>query len=358
MPKTHCCEICSFQTEKKSTFTDHLTSKKHINKVNGIASTSSATASSSVITSESENTFTASKIRELENQIKILKLEYEFKLQAKDFELKQKEIELKHKDEIISILQQQTSPSTIAKNNICLAVEEKNEINLVPSSDNQNEMKDTKLPVKECLEKLFKDAPTIEMCHKMLKNETHNCYIQEIETTNPNKLILNPTSSFKATDFKQNGVDNAVEIVTKFFQTFNNNELPFYCSDKRRHTLYIKTNNGWIKETKQNEDEFNKIILNLVKQALWSVQLSLHGTISNFEKHHKIFNELYGMNFENWLYNNKSEILDVLSLIETSSGEHKSTKENENKALVVKKLKVELAKMSKRIAECVDDNDE
>ena len=95
----HSCEICNFQTEKKSTYTKHIQSKTHLNKVNGNDSNycSSTTTSTASNTTTADNTCTASRIKELENQLKLKDLEME-KLIA-EYELR-----LKHKDEIISIL--------------------------------------------------------------------------------------------------------------------------------------------------------------------------------------------------------------------------------------------------------------
>ena len=121
MPKTFCCEICCFETTKKSTYTDHLTSKKHLNKSSGLTSVSSdaSTTSLSTLSNCDTNSSTASRIRELEHQ-----------LQLKDLEIQriknEYEMKLQHKDEIIALLKQQPAVKPEPpKNNVELLVQEK-----------------------------------------------------------------------------------------------------------------------------------------------------------------------------------------------------------------------------------------
>jgi hypothetical protein len=335
----HSCEICNFQTEKKSTYNDHLKSKKHVNKLNGdcCSSTTSSSINDSV-----DNTSTASRIRELENQLKL-----------KEMQIEKMMIELKHKDEIISILRQQPAPQNniqLPQNNIQLPQNNiqlpQNNTQLVIQEIPQAQTK--KLSVMEYLNTKRTNAPTIEQCYKMMNNSKYNNYLQYIE----NKLdgkdynILAPSKS-RNSDYKQRGVDNAIEIISKFFNEIPANSRPFYCSDKRRNILYIKTNNGWIKQNDENKQEFDEILLILVKEALGSVRKAV-GSISILFRNRSdsLFRNIYDINYGDWSSNNLSEILNVLFLM--GDGKHgliKSDEELDNERLVVKLLKVQLAKM-------------
>jgi hypothetical protein len=334
MPKTHCCEICSFQTEKKSTFNDHLTSKKHLNKVNGVASSTASSVTTSV--DETTNSSTASRIRELEHQILIMRTEYELKLQ--------------HKDEIISILKEQINNKT-AHNNIELKVEEKQ----IPE---KQKIQTPKIPTIEFLHTHLEHAPTIQQCYQMLKNDESNDYIMEANVNNEPTTLLNP-KYIRKSSFKLNPVANAIEIIINFFSTFETNQLPFYCSNKRKNILYLKTDNGWIKQTEQNTDEFNKLLLDFAKKALWSVQSCIVNCFNKFKPAYGKFKELYEINYIDWVNEHWPQLIDCLSFRvgDCGKGEIETKESKEDKELVIKFLKIELSKLSpiKSICEVEED---
>jgi hypothetical protein len=130
-----------------------------------------------------------------------------------------------------------------------------------------------------------------------------------------------------------------------------NDEKPFYCRDKRRNILYIKTNNGWIKQTDKNKQDFDKILLILAKEALGSVSKAVGNiTILFRNRSDDSFKKIYDINYDDWWRNNRSEILNVLSLMpDDKHGAIKSDEELDNERLVVKMLKVQLAKMCQPI---------
>ena len=96
------CECCSFNSDRKSSYDNHLKSNKHLNKIKGISTTMSDTSSitSQTMTANICDNSSLSRIRELEHKIMLMKTEYELKLQVKD-EM------LNHKEEIIAMLKQQ-----------------------------------------------------------------------------------------------------------------------------------------------------------------------------------------------------------------------------------------------------------
>lgn len=300
------CQACDFKTERKSTYNDHLKSKKHLNKTTGV-STSECT----------NNDCSESRIKELESL-----------LLMKDSEIAEYKLQLKHKDDIISILKQQS----IEPQNVKLTVKEKPK----------------QLSIAEQLEKARPDAFTIQECEKLLFNSEYNNYILSTEGSSDGKeyIILNQ-SKIKHTEYKDRGIDNAIDILTYFFEDIPENKHPFYCSNKRKNTLYIKTTNGWIKQPKENKTEFDKIILNLAKQALNSIQRAMSSIFLLFNNRKQTFYSIYNMNYDDWNYNHRSEMFNVLTLFgDDVSARFKSDQEQKNEELVVKLLKVQLSKMS------------
>jgi len=308
------CQPCDFKTEKKSTYNDHLKSKKHINNCSKLECASTISTISADEQSET-------KIKELQELLRI-----------KDLEMKkiidEYELRLKQKDEIITILRQQN--------------------NIQPINVQSNNIKPTKTHITDDLQNTRPDAPTIEECKKLLYDSTYNEYIYT--ATNPldgkDYIILNP-SKLKYTEYKDRGIDNAIEIIIKFFESMPENQYPFYCSNKRKNTLYIKTENGWIKETKENKTKFDKTILSLIKEAFNSIQRAICSIYLLFNQKKTTFKSIYDMNYDDWINGHRSEILNVITLFgENASCRFKSDQEIANEALVLKLLKIHLSKMS------------
>lgn len=319
------CQPCDFKTEKKSTYNDHLKSKKHLNKTNNCCQVECASISSTIsaITTDEQS---ETKIKELQELLRIKELE--MKKIIDEYELR-----LKQKDEIITILRQ---PNNIQP------------INVQPINVQSNNIKPTKTHINDNLQNTRPEAPTIEQCKKLLYDSNYNEHI--ITAANPHDgrdyIILNP-SKLKHTEYKERGIDNAIDIIIKFFETMPENQYPFYCSNKRKNTLYIKTENGWIKQTKENKIEFDKIILSLIKEALNTIQRAISSIYLLFNKKKSTFRTIYDMNYDDWINEHRSEIFNVVTLFgENVSGRFKSDEEISNEALAVKLLKVHLSKMS------------
>lgn len=283
MVKTYLCECCSFETSKKSTYNDHLKSKKHLKKISGddSASTNSSAVVSEITSLEDQsinNTSTASRIRELEHL-----------LQLKDLELQrlktEYELKIQHKDEIISILKQQQQPPTSSSNNIKFNIEEKlpfkkHKINLTPDNNcdikpnNAKPNEVSKLSTKDFLNKQRKNAQSIEdFMESYICNNDHNkisilSYFQNQPIHTP-KYIQSPDYPDDFTSYYVNQICNRINELPQ-------NEKPIYCSDKRRHHFYIKTNSGsWVKDNAEVDkilktmiDTYYKTLLTLFTNML------------------------------------------------------------------------------------------
>jgi hypothetical protein len=299
--------------------------------------TDDSSSSTSTLTTD-ENSYTALKIRELEHQLQLK--DAEINRLRNEFEIKIQEIKIQHKDEIISMLKQTHTQQTILKINERENISEKQE--------------KPKLTTKEYLDKYLNDASTFKNCYEMFNDEKLDNYVVEFQNFKMIKYVLNK-KYIHSSDFKNNAIKNALDIITNYFKNFNENEMPFYCSDKRRNTLYIKTDNGWIKETPETQKEFDYHILKFIKRVLYSVRNALGGTKTNYEDHPTKFMDTYNINYFDWVKNNYNEIIGVLSLMDNSSGKSKSNKETDNENLAIKKVKHELSQMSKKVSNCEED---
>lgn len=265
MPKTFCCEICCFQTEKKSTYTNHLKSDKHIKKVNGVASTTaSETSSVSSLTNNIENnSFTASRIRELEHQLQLkdaeiqrMKIEYELKSQ--------------HKDEIIALLKQQPPAVQIQpKNNVDLIVQEKpqkGKINLIPAPQPQpiqeetgNEMKgyrNNAINIETFIDNYIKNPNE----HKLtMISHYKNKPITIPKYVNSNELPSNIKTFY-------------VNTICNLLNKIPMEKRPIFCSDERRKTFYIKTNGTWVNDINTVNKFIEQLVMEIKSQILTSIQ--------------------------------------------------------------------------------------
>jgi hypothetical protein len=201
----------------------------------------------------------------------------------------------------------------------------------------------TKLSTIEYLENNFKNAIPIEECHYLfLKCENNKCLHEEqfAGKDGVNKNIINQKYLLES-NFTDSTSGNAMDIIADLFLKIDKTKFPFYCSDKHRNTLYIKTNTGWIKST---ERDFDKTLFTFIKYALWSVSNSVINTINIFKIAPSKFKEIYNKTYEDWLRQDKPDLLKKLIILE---------EETEDKKLSVKKLKILMAKMS-----ITGDNDE
>ena len=358
----HTCQICNFNTERKSTYDAHLKSSKHLEKMNGNNISTSQTGSVlSAVTNDNNNTGNnTEQVEELKKQLLLKEMEiqritneFTFKLQMKEMEiqritnefnlkLQMKDMELKSKNEIIHIPQHK-APETQIENIVVKSIPqlEPFEENISEVTDElQTEIKKLKMPIKDCLKKYRADAPTIEICSKeLLQDGTYNPYIINMDI---NGKIINLLSKedINLDYIKDNNVvDNAIHIIKRFFNKFETAKLPFYCSDKRRNTLYIKTNDGWIRQKDENDTQFNNYLLQLAQDALYFVSKTENNTVMQFNNERVEFTEMYKTNYTDWQRNSCNRITALMLC------------EKDEKIKIVKDLKILLNKISRPFPE-------
>jgi hypothetical protein len=269
------------------------------------------------------------KLQMKENEMRALINDYELKLQMKENELNSMKnelsLKLQMKDlEIASLRtqpQQQRAPPKVEEPNVKLVVAE------VP--------KKPKRSTQEILQTDFKDAPTIESCYKKLLSPDYNDYLIPLKMVNgEDKIILSP-ERFKQSDFQSCPIKNATKGVQQFFEQFDKKELPFYCSDRSRNTLHIKTEKGWMQETSSNVDEFNKLVFILGKSFSNSIQYSVSNMQTEFKTRQSLFQKNYKMSYSDWTTENQHDKIIIRNVTIYDSDPEV---ESHNKAKLARKM--------------------
>jgi hypothetical protein len=219
MSSTFVCECCSFSSTKKSHYTEHLASKKHLAKMQG-----SAPAPIAVPVPLNDNTVLLEKIKMLEMMI-------EHKNQV-----------IEQKDATIKVLQESLSKSFTPVP--------------VPVPVKQEE----KVTVAEKISMENKDAITINEFKTYFVNEEYNHLIQNVDGGSF-KTIL---KSIDANDYKE-GFNSLLEMICNAINVIPKNDRPIFCTDKRRCNFLIKTENGWTKY--DNGCELDTVLLSIIKHA-------------------------------------------------------------------------------------------
>ena len=195
---------------------------------------------------------------ELENEIKLNQIEnekiqneYKLQLQIKELQLQVKlhSLEVKLQTEILKV-QQPTQA-------VQLRVQPQVQPQVQPPPVQEEKPVVIKLSTKEFLQKNCSNALTIEECFTYMKDENYNKYILEANINDtPTNIIAK--NYFLESDWSSNISKNALDIIEYFFTKLEKNKYPFYCADKARNILYIKTETGWLKTTEENLVEFDK----------------------------------------------------------------------------------------------------
>jgi hypothetical protein len=284
MPE-YSCEFCSFNTIKKSTFDDHLLSKKHLNNSKNFKSIENNESNNHYILQIQETQLKyESKIKDLETQLKNKEYEYESKIKDLENQLGMKELEIKN---ITLQLQLQLQQNT--KNNMQLVITE-------PTANKNEEQ----IIIKETtLEKLNKRTNAMTIKHfenNCLNDDDFNLFIQSVSFNNIDEIML--PKSIEPSDYSNYIV---VDVICKTLNKIPVNERPIYCSDVRRRHFYIKTEDGWLKH---NEEETNKILQDL----FWTAYKVIHKTFSDL-KTHKNFNYILKELYKKDNTDNKAELL-------------------------------------------------
>jgi hypothetical protein len=328
------CKCCNYETTRKSSYEKHINSDKHknienrdnISSISGDETKHDNTTNNSIVELEYQ-------LKMKENEIQNIINEYTLKLQMKD-------LEIKHKDDIILSLQKQLQQQQIQRP-VEQHPEEEQPVQLIIT-----EQPNAKRPsVKTSLEIEFKNSPSIEKCYKELINTPeHNNFIQSVELPDETEVnILNPDKSRLSYYQNSSNISTAIEIIKGFIKTFSKQELPFYCSDKRRNVLHLKTENGWIKETEDNKNEFDNHLLQFGRSALFSITNCCHKMETLFKKSKLSFHEFYNMHFDIW---RKDHMIDIICIISPySSNEDECVQINEK---LIHKIKLLFCEMSKK----------
>lgn len=299
------------------------------------------------------------RILELENELKLTELKNKYELRLKDqemenilkiknlelenqelkFELKLKNLEIEMLNKIVQ------APAVQAPVVVQAPVAVQAPVVEVPAPVPQApvqspvQVKPLKSSTLDFLNSNLDDAYTIEDCFDILKNPDYNHYLYEDMITHEGvvKTIINPKFSLQSK--YQSSTTNASDIIASLLHKFDKKELPFYiCKKNKKSSLYIKSNNGWIKSSEKDADD---LLVRFCDKALKSVSISTLNTYNIFKKAPSKYLEIFEINktdpeannFDKWQLNHKSEILSKLMIFK------------EDFDLAVKKLTSLLIKM-------------
>ena len=338
------CDCCSFSTTKKSTYNDHLASKKHLNKINGCSSSCSVVSNITepeFITTSSINDESILRIKELENELKM-----------KELEISNLKAQLQMKDEMINVLKQQQSSTPIIQNK-----EEKPPTNIKVTLPK-------KLAPKSIVENLHlsrQNAPTIEeFLSTQLYNEEINKAFKSVkfEIQKADKLEnMKYYNEYSKLAILPNTVDGLLTnssyqnlIVNVFCGMINNTEkhlCPIYCSDKQRKVFYVKTNaDGW---KKLNDDEFIKIQKIITSKIDIVAYIAIHNAKKLCQYHYPHYKKIYPEGLSQFEDVFDMKFSAVYSNIWNTANTHKyddEKLEKEKEKLVGKHLKGSLSEIT------------
>ena len=351
------CPECSEQKPKKNIQLKITEKDEDIKSVSSIGS-------------ENSNASSIARILELETELKFKDLETKYQLKLKDLELentlKIKELEfenqklqlqLQMKDLEINLLKNINVPvQQIVQQPVQQAVQQavqqpvQQPIQQIVQQPVVHESKQTEEPVIQFfnnkksktstidnLNLNYLEALTIEESKDLFKDSDYNKCLYSCLVSGKDgleKTILDP-NYIKSENFTNSISQNAIDIIGNLFLKLEKNKLPFYCSDKNRNILYLKTQNGWIKST---ESEFDIELFSFIRKALLSVQLAVGNTADFFKIRKNKFKEMYNLEYEKWDSEHKC-LLGNLYILSNS----------EDHRLALKKLKVLMSKMSPNI---------
>jgi hypothetical protein len=169
-----------------------------------------------------------------------------------------------------------------------------------------------KRTTKEKLDNDFKDTICFENLFHLLSLEEYNNFIQVVNFEDEEKIIL-ACNKIKKGEYDVVQSTIACELIRNLILSLNGN-IPFYCADKRRNILYMKTINGWIKET-DDKIEFDDLILKFGLNVLNIIQRAVATTSIIFKKNKNQFIDIYNIHYDLWFKDNFMEIIGSISYI-------------------------------------------
>jgi hypothetical protein len=272
------CDCCNFSTTKKSTFNDHLTSKKHLTNCKNTGDTINIIDTTNYLL----------QIKELENQLKMKDLKIiDLENQLKIKELEIQNIKLEYQQPKITIPQEQS-------NNIQLVIK------------SPIKQKDKIIKKETTLEKLNKRTKAMTITYfqeNYLNNDSFNPFITEINFKDE-PLIL--PKSINPNDY---GDYIIVDVICKTLNNIPPEERPIYCSDNRRRHFYVKTDEGWIKYKQNNEVKHD-----ILKILFWTSYKIIYRAFTINLKEHPYYKWLLDKFYKKDNYDDKDDI-NVMNII-------------------------------------------
>jgi hypothetical protein len=255
------CACCDFSTTKKSTYADHLKSKKHLKKVNASSSCSvisNLTEPEEYAEVETVSTTTA-RIQELENALRL-----------KDLEISHLKEQLKTKDDMITILMKQPQQSAPAPAPVHVPAPVQQAPPEAPA------VQPKRLAPKSVLENLQTSRanalPLGEFLKQSLYDPTKNKYIKLVKETDlPSKIKFVKQSPHAVEVLLINTFDGLLPFTS--YSTMIVNTLcgiidktethlcPIFCSDKQRNIFYVKLVDGWKRVENEELEAITKKII-------------------------------------------------------------------------------------------------
>ena len=220
------CINCSFKCSKKSEWTRHINTTKHINRINGIEKTP-----------------------------KTPKLQKMYMCECgKNYKYSRGLWEHKKKCSCISETKNEVIQTITNKDKLILDLLTQNKEFMTLLSTQQEETKDLVETIQE-QNKVIKDlVPKVG-------NTTNNNFNLQIFLNEDCKDALNFSEFIEKIQVSFEDLENQANIgyikgISKLFienlQELGTYKRPIHCTDKKRNTLYIKENNSWDKEGSQD----------------------------------------------------------------------------------------------------------
>ena len=232
------CEICNYNTSKKFDFDKHLLTKKHKN--NQILQD----------TTEKSQKVAKKHICECGREYLHHSSLYKHKKTCKKNQLIIPDDNMDYKKMFLELVKQNNEMREM------MIQQQKSITELIPKigTNNINSNNKNKFNINLFLNEKCKDALTIDQ------------FVNKIEVSLQNLLLT-----------KQKGVNEGVSnILLENINRLSLYERPIYCTDKKRETMYINSNEGWHKD--DNNDE--------IKATIQKVNYLQHKNINKWVEEH------------------------------------------------------------------------
>ena len=260
------CELCDFKCSKKSNYTTHLSTRKHISRKNPNKKMPKNAAA--YMCSCGKSYKHASSLSGHKKICVFLKKSEEIQ----DFQKKNDEIEILQQE--IKDLKNEIVSNTNDKKNEVIKKEEIDDINYKELCMNMVEvMKEQQKQMGEILPKIGN--------HTTNNNFNLNVFLNEDCKNALNLMDFVKSLRIQVEDLVTTGklgfAESTSQLLIKNLNELDVTKRPIHCSDLKRETLYIKDNDVWEKET-ENKDN--------MKRAVKYLQKETFGVIPKWVKEH------------------------------------------------------------------------